>query len=460
LKRYSIAIIDDEKDITSAYEIYLRRSGVKDYIISNDPLEYLNNLKDIKADVVFLDLRMPGLTGEELLDEIMSIYPDTSAFIISGNDEVETAVRCIKKGALDYIVKPIDKARFQTALLKGQEMFNIKSELSEMRSHLLENKEYKSDNFKDIITRNKNMQDVFRYIELVSKSNSPVIITGETGTGKELMAEAVHRCSDLKGDMIPVNVSALDGNMFNDTLFGHTKGAFTGADKPRKGLLASANGGSVFLDEIGDLDESAQIKLLRLIQNGEYLPLGSDKPEKTTARIIAATNVDLKQKVAEGKFRQDLYYRLQTHMVRIPPLRDRSEDIELIANYYFIKEGDKLGNQFKELPANLTESLIAHDFPGNIRELQAIVMDYAISFGDKKVNISTLKEFLSKHGLKYSKRCDKIEDNGFSYSGNFPTLKEIEAILIEKALESTDGNQSKAAKLLGISRQALNKRLN
>jgi len=455
----SIVIIDDEEEITASYEIFLRRSGYTDYFVYNDPEKFLIDIEKVTPSVIFLDLRMPKLSGEDLLKTIHVTHPDASVFVVSGTDEVAPAVRCIQDGALDYIVKPIDKDRFQTALMKGMEIYNIKAELNEMKRVISSDHDEINTNFSNIITQDKTMLNIFKYIEAVSTGSAPVMITGETGTGKDMLAEAVHKCSNRKGEFVPVNVSALDENMFNDSLFGHVKGAFTGADKQRKGLLASAENGTVFLDEIGDLNESSQIKLLRLIQNHEYLPVGSDKPIKSNARVVAATNADLVKKVASGEFRQDLYYRLKTHMVSLPPLRKRTIDIEPLSCHFFKQELAHLGADVALPPAGMLQAFKEYDFPGNIRELQSIIMDYVIQFSSSRLGQAELKEFLKKHNMKLIKKSSEPSDGRFVYDGQFPTIKQLESNLIESALNLTDGNQSKAAKLLGITRQALNKRL-
>ncbi|PLX70188.1 MAG: two-component system response regulator [Denitrovibrio sp.] len=337
MKNDLIVIVDDELEITSSYEILMRREGFKNYALYNDPLKFMEDLPDLNPAVLFLYLRMPGIEGEDILQTVSSEKMNTSIFIVSGTEDVETAVRCIKKGALDYLVKPIDRSRFQTAIMKGLEVYGVKAELDVVKACLTKSSSQQNANFKHIITRNSEMMSLFGYLEAISEGNSSVLITGETGTGKELFAEALHKSSGRKGEFVTVNVSALEENMFNDTLFGHVKGAFTGADKERKGLLATAAGGTIFLDEIGDMAEASQIKLLRVLQNMEFLPIGSDKLYKTTARIIAATNADLEKKVKEGLFRRDLYYRLKVHSVNILPLRERKEDIELLFYHFYEK---------------------------------------------------------------------------------------------------------------------------
>lgn len=453
-----IVIVDDEKEITSSYEIFMRREGHRNYALYNDPLKFLEDLPGLYPAVLFLDLRMPGVSGEELLEKIREERSNTSIFIVSGTEDVETAVRCIKNGALDYLVKPIDKSRFQTAILKGLEVYSVKAELDKVKASLAKSGSAVNPNFSHIITRNKDMRALFSYLEAVAEGVSSVLITGETGTGKELFAEAVHKCSGRKGGYVTVNVSALDENMFNDTLFGHVKGAFTGADRERRGLLMTASGGTVFLDEIGDLAEASQIKLLRVLQNMEFMPIGSDKPQKTTARIIAATHADLAKKVQEGTFRQDLYYRLKVHNISILPLRDRKDDIELLFYHFYKKHTGDSEIDESSVPAELVTSLKMHSFPGNVRELEALVADYTAVFKNRKPSAAEIKRFLRSHNIKTG--TSSTETEIFKYEGGFPTLKEMELKLIESALEKTKGNQSRAAAMLGISRQALNKRLN
>jgi DNA-binding NtrC family response regulator len=455
-----IIIIDDEKEITASYSIFLKRNGFKNFFVYNNPLKLKEDLKKYSPAVIFLDLSMPDMTGEELLENIMDTYSEVSVIVLTGTDDVDTAVRCIKKGALDYMVKPIDKNRFTTALEKGVEIFRMRNELYTTRKKLIEQTPENIEYFREIITREQSMINIFKYIEAVSKGDQPVLITGETGTGKELISKAVHYCSGRKGEFIPVNLSGLDEAMFNDTLFGHAKGAYTGAEKNRSGLLAAANNGTIFLDEIGDMEESSQVKLLRFLQDKQYTPLGMDSPVKSNAKIVAATNADLEQKVKTGEFRQDLFYRLKTHTVKLPPLRERKEDIPLLADKFFNDNLRKIGIiETSELPEALLNSVKKHPFPGNIRELQSIITDYTFMFQNNHIKKNELKFFLEKHSIKPVSQIKGQQESLFSYSGDFPSLKEMEETLVKKAMEITNGNQSQAAKLLGISRQAMNKRI-
>lgn len=455
----NVIIIDDEKEITDSYGLYLKRNGVTNFTAYNDPRDLIKDIDTKEISVAFLDLQMPFFSGEELLETIKSKFPKASVVILTGSTDIESAVRCMQKGAADYLVKPIDKDRFAAAYSNAVNAYNMHTEIEALRSAMLTPKINNVINFHGIITSDTKMQELFSYVDAVAKSSFPVLITGETGVGKELFANAVHKAGGRKGMFIAVNVSGLDDNMFSDTLFGHVKGAFTGADKPRKGLLAEAEGGTIFLDEIGDLNENAQIKLLRILQEKVYMPLGSDKSVQADVRIVSATNAVLTDKVKEKTFRQDLLFRLSTHSVTVPPLRERQSDIPILATAFYESALKQMGrNNSHELPSALIHALRMFDFPGNIRQLQAVMADMAAVFSGKKIKENEAAVFLKRHGISIGTSCG--EGQGFfSYSGCFPTLKELEQYHIEAALTSADGNISTAAKMLGISRQALHKRL-
>lgn len=453
-----IVIIDDEKEMLRAYEMLLKQNKISNYVLYDSSAKFLKDLRSFEPSLVFLDISMPEYSGEEVLDEIRMVHPNSAVLIVSAIQDIETAVRCIQNGAIDYIVKPFDKDRLLTNIAKGREIFSVKKELNTTRQELSKMQLRKNPISSKIITKCPVMHDILQYVYAVAESDSPVLIIGETGTGKDLIAETLHNFSNSGGAFIPVNVSALDENMFNDTLFGHVKGAFTGADKERTGLLGNAGKGTIFLDEIGDLTESSQIKLLRVLQNREYIPIGSDIPLKTEARVLAATNANLRKKVETGEFRQDLYYRLSAHVVELPPLRDRKCDIELLFNHFYYALLEKNNILPREIPCDLINSLRHHRFPGNVREMQSLVQDYVFMFRNKEADKHSLNRFMMKHNIMPV--ADKTEfDNTLQYSGTFPTLKEMEEILVKSAIAKTRGNQSKAAVLLGITRQALNNRL-
>ncbi len=306
------------------------------------------------------------------------------------------------------------------------------------------------------------MVAIFQYIEAIAQYLKPIFITGETGVGKELIARAIHNVSGLKGPFIVVNVAGLDDTMFSDTLFGHKKGAYTGAAKDREGLIVQASGGTFLLDEIGDLNESSQVKLLQLLEEKTYYPLGSDKPEKSNTRIIVCSNQDIQKQIVDGKFRGDLYYRLCTHQINIPPLRDRLEDVPLLLDYFI---EDAARSQKKKKPAYPGELIILlsnYNFPGNIRELKAMVFDAVAQHKSGMLSMDSFKVFIKqKEAFSKTGFSLPVQDKAsmIDIFGHFPTLKETEDYLISDALKRSDGNQRIAASLLGIQRQALNRRL-
>ncbi len=306
------------------------------------------------------------------------------------------------------------------------------------------------------------MRAIFQYIESVARSQKPVFITGETGVGKELIAKSVHDSSGLSGEYVAVNVAGLDDTMFSDTLFGHKKAAFTGADRERQGLIVRAAEGTLLLDEIGDLSKSSQVKLLRLLEEKIYYPLGSDVPEKSNARIVACSNVDIQEEIKEGNFRNDLYYRLCAHHIQIPPLRERLQDIPILLDHFLEDASTEMGKKKLPLSPELVTLLSNYHFPGNIRELQAMVHDAVAQHKSGRLSLDSFKGFIKERKSVITHDLAPQGDSVLSVReifGHFPTLKEMEDFLISEAMRGSDDNQGSAASLLGITRQALNQRL-
>jgi DNA-binding NtrC family response regulator len=458
-----ILIIDDDLDTCEALSVFLKLGGFVP-IAAGNGAEGLALLRENPVDVVLIDLSLPDISGVTLLAKIRSDYPSTQAIILTGNTTLETAVECMKKGACDYLIKPMDVEKLNASIRRALELRSLHNEVICLRQSPLADKLANEADFAPIVTQNKQMREIFRYIEVIAVSRQPVLITGETGVGKELYAHTIHKVSKCKGDFVAVNVAGLDDIMFSDTLFGHTKGSFTGADSSRDGLISKAAEGTLFLDEIGDLAEISQIKLLRLIQEHEYYQLGSDTPIKSSARLLIATNHDLKSLMTKGLFRKDLFYRLCTHQICVPPLRDRLDDIPLLLNYFIEIAARSMGKNIASYPQELITLLSTYEYPGNVRELQAMVFDMVARNGYRKLSLDRFKSFIKRGRESIPISAVMMQPgeinaaSGISFT-RFPTLKEAELELINRAMELAKGNQGIAASLLGISRQALNNRL-
>ncbi len=318
---HNVLLIDDEEQFLFSAEITLNAAGLNHVVKCQDSRQAMTLLEKGKHAVVVLDLYMPHLSGKELLPQIVEAHPEIPIIVLTAVNEVEAAVECMKAGAFEYIVKPVDDARLVNTIRHALQMQEMKNENDSLKKSLLSEQLRQPEAFAEIITNHAAMRGIFKYIEAIAATPLPVLITGETGVGKELVARAIHNLSQRRGEFVAVNAAGVDDNLFADTLFGHIKGAFTGADKPRRGLIEQAADGTLFLDEIGDLRIESQVKLLRLLQEGKYYSLGSDMPKMSDARLVAATHQDLAALQSAGQFRKDLYFRLQAHHIHIPPLR-------------------------------------------------------------------------------------------------------------------------------------------
>ncbi len=459
---YPILIIDDEAQFLYSCELTLKLAMINNVITCNDSRRAISLIKKYGVRVVLLDLSMPHIGGEEILDRIVREHPDVSVIIVTGDNEIDTAIKCMKLGAFDYLLKPVEENRLVTNIRRIIEYLEIKKENIELKKTFFSNKLQNPEAFKEIITRNPEMIKILHYIESIAITSEPILITGETGVGKELVAKALHILSGRKGTFVTVNVAGLDDQMFTDTLFGHKKGAFTDAIITRQGLLEKAQGGTLLLDEIGDLSISSQTKLLRLLQENEYYPLGMDEPSYSTAQIIVSTNKDLFLLQDVEKFRNDLFYRLNVHHIQLPRLKDRLEDLPLLISHFINEACKDLNKKTPTLPSELLTLLQTYHFPGNIRELRAMIYNAISTHKSKILSLSSFKQAISTNRFnKGEKRNSHIikDKDLISFSDQLPTLKEIQNILIDEALKRSGNNQSIAACMLGISRQALCKRL-
>jgi len=457
-----ILMVDDEIQTLNSFDFVLRSASMNHTIRCQDSRKVMAIFSEQEIEVMLLDLSMPHVSGEELLSMVTRDFPEVPVIVITGSNDVETAVRCMKSGAFDYMVKPVEKSRLISGVRRAVEIRELQRENKWLRAHVLSDRLEHPEVFSEIITNNPAMKSIFQYIEAISPSPQPVMITGETGVGKELVARAIHRLSHRTGPFVPVNVAGLDDNVFADTLFGHRKGAFTGADQTRSGMVEQASGGTLFLDEIGDLSPASQVKLLRLSQDGEFFPLGSDVAKRSDARVVVATNQDLQALQSFSKFRKDLYYRLCAHHVHLPPVRERREDLPLLIDYFLETAAQTLGKKKPTPPTELFTLLSTYHFPGNVRELQSMILDAVSSHKSGKLSLEVFKSYFRQKHPAFdvdSKPLPPGEDSVISFSDQLPTLKQTERSLISEAMKRAKGNQAIAAQMLGITRQALNKRL-
>jgi len=456
-----IILVDDEQSELDAYSFLLRSMGVKKIHCIQDSTRVMDCVAQIPAPVVFLDLNMPGKSGREVLRELKEKWPQIPVIICTANSEIETAVECLKLGAHDYLVKPINMNSFGSALRNALEIAELRTEVMSLKGLAFPSLPYAEHPvFSRIITRSPAMTAIFGYIENIAPSGQPVLILGETGSGKELLAKAVHDISGLVGEFVPLDVSGLDDTLFADTLFGHAKGAYTGASGSRSGLLEKAWKGTIFLDEIGDLSETSQVKLLRVLQEGIYYPLGSDQPKQSRARIVAATNKELTGRVGEdGGFRRDLYYRLSTHLIKVPPLRDRREDLLLLTEHLVREAARSMGKNCPQVGRETLQLLVKHPFYGNIRELKTYLYDAVARCQGEEISENVIRERLGEPQTVPIADQASVAKPLEQIFGTFPTLEELSEYAVQQALQTTGNNQSQAARLLGISKQALHKRL-
>ena len=455
-----VLLVDDENPWLNTFSLTLHSAGINHVETCNDSREVMALLEQQSYSVLVLDLTMPHITGDELLPMVIKDYPEIPVIIITGLDQVETAVSCMKLGAYDFFTKVSEESRLVTGVKRAIDLGMLRRENSSLKEHFLKDQLNHPEAFSHIITHNKTMRTIFQYIESIATTSESVLITGETGSGKELFARAVHTLSGRSGEFVGVNIAGLDGDMLADTLFGHTKGAFSGADQSRKGLIAAGADGSIFLDEIGDLTPASQVKLLRLIQEREYYALGSDISRSTNVRMIFATHRDLDSLQESGEFRQDLFFRLRTHHIHIPPLRDRLDDLPLLIDFFLEEAAARLGKKKPAYPNELAMLLGTYNYPGNVRELQSMVFDALSKHQSRTLSMDVFKEYIENRYGKTEIVTGPAEgETVFGVLDTLPTLKESGRLLVHEALNRSQNNQAIAAQMLGITRQALNWRL-
>jgi DNA-binding NtrC family response regulator len=459
---YPILIIDDEIEALEAAETALLAQGIDNVQLCRDSRLVMAMLDEREAELVLLDLAMPHLRGEELLPQIVSAYAGLPVIVLTGLADTDRVVECMQGGAHDYLLKPMDGERLATTVRRAVEWRELCRENNRLSDGLLATALRCPEAFGEFSTNDPAMLTLFKYVEAIAPGDACVLISGETGVGKELLARAIHRLSGRTGEFVAVNVSGLDDAIFADTLFGHRKGGFTGAVEARAGLFQHAAAGTLLLDEIGDLSMASQIKLLRLLQEREYYQVGSDEVKTSTARVVASTLCNLSERVASGTFRQDLFFRLQGHHIHIPPLRDRLQtDLAALVDKFLTKAAGRLRKPRPTPPPKLLPLLQTYDFPGNVRELESMIDD-AVSRHDRGVlSLGSLREYITGRPAGGHRASEVIarQSETLVFPPRLPSLREVAQALIDEALSRVNGNQSLAAQMLGISPQALNQRL-
>ena len=443
-----ILIIDDEENMRHMLTALLEESGFVVHAVS-DGMAGLGKIEETHYNFIFCDIRMPKMDGMTFLKTAADKLENSNVIMMSAYGSIETAVEAMKLGAYDYISKPFKTDEVLLTLQKADERERLKTENVLLKEQIREIADKSS--FGKMIAKSRSMKAVFRLSEKVAQYDTTVLINGDSGTGKELIARGLHYTGNRnKNPFIPVNCGGIPESLLESELFGHKKGAFTGASKDYKGLFEAANSGTIFLDEVGDLPFSLQVKLLRVLQENEVRSVGDTQARMIDVRVIAATSKNLEQEVKDGKFREDLFYRLNVLPIRIPPLIDRTEDIPLLCDYFIDRFNVKLGKKITGIAPAAMSLLLQHNWPGNVRELENLIERAVIMAETDVITQDQLPQAIAGH----SDTCQTMEAifNGFSIRAG----KEIlEKTLIRRALKATGGNRTQAAKLLEISHPSL-----
>jgi DNA-binding NtrC family response regulator len=446
-----ILIIDDEKTIRWSLGEALKQLEY-DVEEAENGKTGVKRFTDDPADLVILDLKLPDIDGLKVLKKLKGIDQELPVIMMTAYGEVETAVEALKGGAYDFLLKPFQLEKMKIAVKNALETSRLKIELTGIRK-----KERETYNFRNLLGKSAAMKDVFDKVKKIGASKaSTILIQGESGTGKELVARAIHESGD--GGLRPfleINCAALPETLLESELFGHEKGAFTDAKYRKKGLFELAEGGTIFLDEIGEMGITLQSRLLRVIENKTFRRVGGVKDLRVNTRIVSATNRDLKKAIKDGTFRNDLYYRLQVIPILLPPLRKRTEDIPLIANHFIAQFNKEFKKQIKKISPDVTKLFQSYSWPGNVRELRNVI--------ERAILLEAEDELLPEHlppEVQLGEPPSNGTNAGDALDGLYPiSMKEIEKLLINKALLETGGNKSKAARILGISRQTLREKI-
>ena len=447
-----LLIVDDEKALREAIAERLADHG---FVVEQAPSgeQALERLADFAFDVIITDLRLPGIDGRRVLDAALERYPEIIGIVITGFGTVKDAVEAIKQGAADFITKPFQFDALLHVLNSALEQRRLKSENAYLRSQLEER--YKLDG---LVGRSSVMRDLFHLLEIVASTSSTVLITGETGTGKELAARAIpHNSARRNNRFVAINCSAIPETLLEAELFGHTRGAFTGAVAMRQGRFEQAHKGTLFLDEVGTMSPALQAKLLRVLQEREFERVGDSHTTKVDVRVIAATHSDLHRMVAEGTFREDLFYRLNVIPVKLPPLRERREDIPLLVQHFIQRLSADSGRPPVKVSQEAMRRLMAHPWPGNVRQLEnAVERGVAFTQGRGQIDLLDLSPDVQDEASPTNGGELSLPEEGIDFE---TYISGIELSLIRRSLERTQGNKRQAARLLKLKRTTLIEKL-
>jgi DNA-binding NtrC family response regulator len=440
--KVSVLVVDDHPGSLEFVSSALRGDGVE-VLTSNNPEDALDKIYSSRPQIVLTDLVMPGMTGMELLDRIVEYDPSIQVVLMTAHYSTESAVEAIRKGACDYLDKPI-----KVGTLRERVGRLIEDARQSQRAGILEQELLDSCQFEGIVGRSPLMWDVFSRIRRIAPHFRTVLITGETGTGKDLIARGLHRLSAVSnGRFVALNCSAVVETLLESELFGHVRGAFTGAVVDKPGMFEHAHGGVLFLDEVGDMSAGAQSKLLRALQNQEVQRVGSVSTRKVDVRVVAATHRDLRDKVSDGSFREDLFYRLSMIEIRVPPMRERKEDLPLLERFFVKRYAEQFNKTVRELTQRAHLALARHNWPGNVRELENVIGHAVMMTQGEVIDVNDLPDYL----VSPSHAAAPASHEAFQPQ----SFEEHEKQLIIDALARAGGNQSEAARMLRIGRDAL-----
>ena len=443
----TVLVIDDEEVMREILESLLTQDGYRVKLATSGQ-EGLEIAGREPVDLAIVDVMLPDRSGIDVLDELKKSDPELVVVMITAFASVETAIEAMKRGALDYVTKPFKNDEVRVVVANGMKQRRLVDENRTLKEAL-----HDRQRFDVLVGKSSRMQEVYSLIQQVAASKSTILITGESGTGKELVARAIHNYSSRKQrQFVPVNSGSLPPDLLESNLFGHVKGAFTGAVSPKKGLFEIADEGSIFLDEIATVPLETQAKLLRVIQEKEFMRLGGVDVIRVDARIIAATNTDLKALVDEGAFREDLYYRLNVINLFLPPLRQRKDDIPLLAQHFLKKYGDENGRPGLQIASDAVQSLLDYDWPGNVRELENVIERAVVLADGPVINRRLIPEHV-RSGPSFRLPQVVVPEEGISFRD---VISGFEKRLIESSLKTSGGVQKKAAQLLGLKPTTLN----